>query len=455
MIPIILIVPGCVGQKENNTDMPKASSSKVTFMTLDPGHFHAALVHKDSYATVDSNVYVFAPEGPELESHMQLLQQYNGRSYQPTNWDIHVYSGADFFQQMLDQTPGNVVVLSGNNARKTEYIAKAIGAGIHVLADKPMAINPEGFELLQQTMEMAQDQGLLLYDIMTERYEITTILQKELSQIPELFGEIQKGSLTDPAITKESVHHFFKYVSGNPLKRPPWFFDVSQQGEGIADVATHLIDLIFWECFPEDPIDYQKDIEVLKATRSPTMLSLDQFARVTTLEEFPPFLAKDLNDENQLAVYSNGEIFFTVRGIHGKISVIWNYEAPEGGKDTHYSIMKGSQVNLVIQQGAEQNYEPTLYVQPNIDDIPTVEFQLAQALENLSSKYAGLGYKQNENGWEVVIPDEFKIGHEAHFAEVTEAFLNHMQNGKIPEWELANMKAKYFVTSEAYKLSRE
>ncbi len=435
--------------------MEMPSSTNVTFMTLDPGHFHAALVHKNTYASVDSNVYIFAPAGPELESHLQLLQQYNSRSNQPTNWQPHVYSGDDFLQQMLQQTPGNVVVLSGNNARKTEYIAKAIDSGIHVLADKPMAINPEGFGLLRNTMLTAQENGLLLYDIMTERYEITTILQKELSQVPELFGEMQQGSLTDPAITKESVHHFFKYVSGNPLKRPPWFFDVSQQGEGIADVATHLIDLIFWECFPEDPIDHRKDIEVLQATRSPTILSLDQFKRVTGIEKFPSFLEKDLNQENQLLVFSNGEIFFTTRGIHGKVSVIWNYEAPEGGKDTHYSIMKGSQVNLVIQQGAEQNYEPTLYVYPNVDDIPMVEFQLTQALENLSSKYEGLGYRQNDNGWEVVIPDEFKIGHEAHFAEVTEAFLSHLDNGKIPEWELANMLAKYYVTSEAWKLSRD
>ena len=57
-----------------------------------------------------------------------------------------------------------------------------------------------------------------------------------------------------PSIVKESVHHFFKYVSGNPLKRPGWFFDTTQQGEGIVDVMTHLVDLTLWEAFPEQPI---------------------------------------------------------------------------------------------------------------------------------------------------------------------------------------------------------
>ena len=54
-----------------------------------------------------------------------------------------------------------------------------------------------------------------------------------------LFGELQKGLPDNPSITMESVHHFFKNVSGKPLIRPAWYYDVAQQGEGIADVTTH------------------------------------------------------------------------------------------------------------------------------------------------------------------------------------------------------------------------
>ena len=68
----------------------------------------------------------------------------------------------------------------------------------------------------------------MLYDIMTERYEITTILQRLFSTMPTVYGEQLKGSIEEPAIVKESVHHFFKLVSGSPLKRPAWFFDQRQ-----------------------------------------------------------------------------------------------------------------------------------------------------------------------------------------------------------------------------------
>ena len=37
--------------------------------------------------------------------------------------------------------------------------------------------------------------------------------------------------------------YYYKTVSGVPLKRPAWFFDVTQAGEGLSDVGTHLIDL--------------------------------------------------------------------------------------------------------------------------------------------------------------------------------------------------------------------
>jgi len=35
------------------------------------------------------------------------------------------------------------------------------------------------------------------------------------------------------------------------------------------DVTTHLIDLMMWTCFPEEPIDYREDIRMLQARRWP------------------------------------------------------------------------------------------------------------------------------------------------------------------------------------------
>jgi Fe-S cluster assembly scaffold protein SufB len=56
--------------------------------------------------------------------------------------------------------------------------------------------------------------------------------------------------------------------------------------------------------------------------------------------------------------------------------------------------------------------------------------------------------------WTVDIPAQYKIGHEAHFGQVTEDYLRYLKEGKLPEWEVPNMIVKYYTTTEALKLAR-
>ena len=250
---LILVSCGTGGSKKQSGENSQTTMEKkyeVKLMTVDPGHFHAALVQKTMYDQVSPEVYVYAPDGPDYQQHINRINAYNNRAGNPTSWDEIIYTGWDFFDKMLEDKPGNVVVLSGNNRKKAEYISRSIDAGINVLADKPMIIIPEDFPKLEAAFKVAKEKGILLYDIMTERYEITTILQKLFSQNEAIFGSLTTGAEEEPAVTKVSVHHFSKIVSGAPLQRPAWFFDVEQQGEGIVDVTTHLVDLIQWECFP-------------------------------------------------------------------------------------------------------------------------------------------------------------------------------------------------------------
>ena len=456
MIAIVLFsaCSGGGGKTEEKKDegMFTGAKGEVKMMTLDPGHFHAALVQKSMYDQVDPVVHVYAPEGPEVEDHLARIEGYNKRPENPTSWQTVVYKGPDYLEKMLSEKPGNVMVVAGNNAKKTEYILRTVQAGINVLSDKPMVISPSEFPKLEQALQVAEEKGVLLYDIMTERYEVTTILQRELSKIPEVFGSLQKGTVEEPAITKESVHHFFKYVSGSPLKRPPWYFDVNQQGNGIVDVTTHLVDLIQWEAFPEVPLK-KEDIEIISASRWPTELTSEMFKTVTQLDEYPDYLKKDV-ENGVLKVYSNGEINYKIKDVHAKVSVIWNFEAPEGTGDTHYSIMRGSMCNLVIKQGEEQGYKPVLYIEATIDKgLETFAGGLDKAVnQDLDVMFPGIRLKKLEDKlWTVEIPDKYKVGHEAHFSQVTEKYLRYLVWGRLPEWEVPNMITKYYTTTEGLK----
>ena len=438
--------------QSNNKQQVETKTKPVQLVTLDPGHFHAALVQKTMYDDVDSIVYVYAPGGNDLKLHLDRINGYNSRAESPTDWKEVVYSGGDFFEKMITEKKGNVVVLSGNNEKKTEYILKALESGFNVLADKPMAITPADFALLKKAFEVAREKNVLLYDIMTERFEINSILQKELSMIPEIFGELEKGTEDDPAITKESVHHFYKYVSGTILTRPAWFMDITQQGEGIVDVMTHLVDLVQWECFPEQTIDYTKDIAISKARRWATNMSVSEFKAITKLDAFPSYLATSIIKDSLLQVYCNGEINYQLKGVHAKTSVTWNYKAPEGTGDTHYSIMRGTKANLVIRQGKEENYKPVLYIEPVKNDT-AFQTSVRQNFDKINAKFPGVELYKSENGWRVNLPEKLLEGHEAHFTRVTSNFLEYLKNKNMPAWEVPNMLAKYYTTTKALELA--
>jgi len=244
-------------------------------------------------------------------------------------------------------------------------------------------------------------------------------------------------------------------VSGKPLKRPAWFFDVTQQGEAIVDVTTHLVDLVQWECFPEQVLEAEKDVEIVSARRWPTKITPEQFKTATLLDSYPDYLKKDIVADNALNVYGNGEFTYKLKGVYAKISVIWNFEPPQGAGDTHYSIMRGSKADLIIKQGKDQNYKPTLYVEKKSAG-PDDEFEkvLKAGINTLNVALPGIDVKKIAQGWEVVIPDKYKVGHEAHFAQVMERYLKILADNRMPEWEVPDMIVKYYTTTKAYEKSR-
>jgi len=453
---LIMTSCGSGGGKKQTSEKNSETMERnyqVRLLTVDPGHFHAALVQKVMYPQVSPDVHVYAPEGTDVQQHLNRITSYNSRTDDPTAWNEIVYKGNDFFEKMLSEKAGNVVVLSGNNRKKAEYITRSVNAGLNVLADKPMIISPDDFPKLEEAFADAKEKGVLLYDIMTERFETTTILQKLLSRDESVFGTLETGSKNEPAVTKVSVHHFSKIVSGSPLQRPEWFFDVDQQGEGIVDVTTHLVDLVQWECFPEQILS-PSDITISSAKRWPTLISKEEFKGVTGSDDFPEFLKKDVKD-GKLNVFSNGEFTYQIKGIWAKVSVTWNYMPPAGGGDTHYSVMRGTKCDLVIKQGADEKYLPTLYIEKvkgsSMADFTT---KLREVLSKLPFDSLQVDVVDSKT-LKINMPKKYRVSHEEHFGQVTARFLEYLKDGKLPDWEVPGMITKYYTTTSALKLAKK
>jgi hypothetical protein len=135
--------------------------------------------------------------------------------------------------------------------------------------------------------------------------------------------------------------------------------------------------------------------------------------------------------------------------------VIWNFAAPPGAGDTHFSIMRGTKANVIIRQGREENYQPELYVEPvSSIDQNALARALQKAVEKLGAGYPGLGLQRDGNKWHIQIPPEQRTDHEAHFGQVMEKFLTYLKDGKLPPWEGPNTIAKYYTTVAALELAR-
>ena len=428
----------------------------IRLMTLEPAHFHAALIQKEMQPDVATRVDVFAQPGADLNAHLKRIAGFNTRKDVPTRWQTELHTNAEPLAVMLAQRPGNVVVVSGRNAGKIEKLQAIVNAKLNVLADKPWIIEPTEFAKLEQTLDAADVNSVIACDAMTQRFEVSCQLPRELVNDAAVFGELDKGSVEHPAVEMESVHYFLKEVAGAPLLRPVWFFDVQQQGEALADVGTHLVDLVQWTLFPEQAVDYRKDIRLVSTSRWPTVLTLAQFERVTGEKDFPASVRSSVRDA-KLECFANNSVTYRLRGAFVKLTVKWGIEAPAGSKDTELAIFRGTMARVEVRQGKEENFVPEVYVIPANASVKTqVGAALKEKMAALQKDYPGVALREAGEGFQITIPEKLRVSHEAHFALLTRRFLDYVRDPKsLPAWEKPNMLAKYFVTTEGVKLARE
>lgn len=411
---------------------------------INPGHFHAGLVLRESHPQIGKDVYIYSEGGQDLANYLKLVESFNSREKNPTQWKFHVYSGADFLEKAIADKSGDIAILAGKNNQKIHYIKVLHDAGFNILSDKPLTINLDGVTLLKEVLK----NGNIIMDIMTERHEITSILQYNFMHNKNIFGDFRMEP-AKPSIVKESVHHLYKMVNGNPLVRPPWYFDVNVQGEGIVDVTTHLVDLIQWMIYNDKSVDYHADIKLESATRWSTGVPLDKYQLVTKQDKFPESLAGNICGDT-LKLFSNGTFNYMIKGIPVELSVVWALQAPEGGGDTHKSIMKGTIADIIIDQGAHTGNKPELYLKPHgeLEDF-------AQILGDHVAKmgYGGLTVKKEGLRFRIDVPQSLRTSHEEHFAAVRDQFLEILDNGKEPGNLRQNILTKYLLLANAREMA--
>jgi predicted dehydrogenase len=415
----------------------------MRLIIVDPAHFHASLLQREMYPCLDPRVAVFSPLAPEVLDYLSRVALFNSRRDNPTRWELDVHLSPDPMGEMLRRRSPDgevgVAVFTGRNRGKIDRILASLRAGLHVLADKPWIISSADLPKLEEALALAERHRLIAYDIMTERYEVTCELQREFVLDREIFGSIDPGSADSPGVCARSVHHLMKMVAGMPLRRPAWFFDIEEYGEALADVGTHVVDLVEWTAFADAPrtIDPAVDIPLIAARRWPLRLSPAQFQQVTGAVR-----------DGDLDYYCNNWVHYTWRGVHVQLEIVWNWEAAAGAGDVYEASFRGTRALAEIRQGQPEGHTPELYLVPTGASPAELCAAVRRKVAGLQTRWPGLAAVEGEREVRIAIPPRFRVGHESHFAQVATRFFEYVQAPEtLPAWERPNMIAKYTVTT--------
>jgi hypothetical protein len=299
--------------------------TKPRLILIDPGHFHAALVQKEMYEGLSPRAHVYAQLGPELIDYLGRIARFNAQAEMPTAWQLRVEAAPDFLARLAQEPPGGVAVIAGRNGVKIDRIEAAVEAGLHVLADKPAIIRREDLSRLEAMLSRAAERGLVVHDLMTGRQDEIGRVIRALRNDPEVFGEPVPGNAAEPGVRLSNVHQLLKHVAGVPNRRPSWYFDITEQGEALADTGTHLVDRVHETLFPGEALDYRHDIRLHSANHWPTRLSLAQFREVTGEAVWPDFLMPWLKGDT-LDYFCNGRLHYEIRSIHVALECRWDWQ---------------------------------------------------------------------------------------------------------------------------------
>jgi hypothetical protein len=142
-----------------------------------------------------------------------------------------------------------------------------------------------------------------------------------------------------------------------------------------------------------------------------------------------------------------------LRGVHVKLEIVWQWQAAPGAGDVYEAAFRGSRACAEIRQGEAERHVPELYIAPNSGLRDEVFAAARHRIDALQSRWPGLDAMEAGDALRIAIPEDFRVGHEAHFGQVATRFFDYVKSPRsMPAWERPNMLAKYYVSTKGVDL---
>lgn len=136
----------------------------------------------------------------------------------------------------------------------------AVGAGLHVLIEKPLSISLEGVEALQEAADSANLVASVAY------------VYRAHPALVSMRKAIQTGSLGSPVqLTIVAGQHFPTY---RPAYRDTYYANRSQGGGAVQDALTHLVNAAEWLVGPVDRVMADLDHKLIAGVEVEDVVNL-------------------------------------------------------------------------------------------------------------------------------------------------------------------------------------
>ena len=153
--------------------------------------------------------------------------------HKPTRDELTAASSVKFthesFDDMLAGAQCDIIAIGDYFARRGQLVVKALEAGKHVIADKPLCTRLDEVEAIGK---------------LSSEKELKVGCMLSLRSIPQFIGMrnlVRRGDLGEI--------HAIAFGGQHPLnlgKRAGWYFEQGKHGGTIADIGIHAIDMIPW-----------------------------------------------------------------------------------------------------------------------------------------------------------------------------------------------------------------
>jgi len=169
-----------------------------------------------------------------------LKQQFGERADVPRS---RHFAGFDAYEKVLDSGVDLVILASPPHFRPI-HLRAAIEAGVHVFAEKPMAVDAPGYRSLLETSALANKKGLCVASGFELRYS---------PPVRQAMEMIHDGAIGDVRAVFATYNIGYLWHRG---RRPEWtemeyqvrnwYYFTWLSGDHIVEQCVHLIDLMTW-----------------------------------------------------------------------------------------------------------------------------------------------------------------------------------------------------------------